>query len=146
MDRSPGRTREGLGVIVLALAVFVGACGGDDAATDDGAPAGSADVTSAQETETEDGADDGTVNGGDSSELVVPLDYLQGEWCNSDGEAWVFEGEIARFGENHDELIGELPVALALAAGSERLLISQSDDEFVVDLQSRELTFTRGRC
>ena len=82
----------------------------------------------------------------DPTELVVPLDYLQGEWCNSDGEAWVFEGETARFGESHDELFGELPVALALAAGSERVLISQSDDRFVVDLQTRELTFTRGRC
>ena len=30
---------------------------------------------------------------GDPSDLVVPLDYLQGEWCNTDGEAWVFDGE-----------------------------------------------------
>ena len=35
---------------------------------------------------------------------------------------------------------------LALAGGSERVLISQSDDEFVLDLQTREVTFTRGRC
>lgn len=128
LDCSPRRTPECLGAIVLAIAVLASACGGAPA---DGDAAN---------------AEDDALAAGDTSELVVPLDYLQGEWCNSDGEAWVFDGETARFGESHDELIGEVPVALALGAGSERLLISQSDDEFVVDLQSRELTFTRGRC
>ena len=122
--------------IGLALALSVSACGSDD------------DVSSPEpsdQTATSAGspADDGLA---DNSDLVVPLDFLQGEWCSSDGEAWLFEGETARFGENHDELIGALPVADALAAGSQRVLISQSDDEFVLDLQTREVTFTRGRC
>lgn len=124
--------------IALALTMLLTACsGGDDASSDDASPQPEVSVI--------DAADD-TLPAGDVSDLVVPLDYLQGEWCNSDGEAWVFEGETARFGENHDELLGELPVGVALAAGSERVLILQSDDEFVVDLQTRELTFTRGRC
>lgn len=127
---------------------MLGACGGDDAADDtagdDAAvPADSSDTS----VEPSDAAADGDdLPAGDPSGLVVPLDYLQGEWCNTDGEAWVFEGETARFGETHDALVGELPVTLALAAGSERVMVSQSDDEFVLDLQVREVTFTRGRC
>ena len=83
---------------------------------------------------------------GDDSDLVVPLDYLQGEWCNSDGEAWLFEGDTARFGESHEDLVGQMPIAGLMAAGSQRVLVSQTDDEFVLDLDSRQLTFTRGGC
>ena len=105
--------------LVVSAAVVLGACGGDDdGASDD------PDVSSDASGATTDGDE---LPAGDPSDLVVPLDYLQGEWCNTDGEAWVFDGETARFGESHDALVGELPVSLALAAGSERVLISQTD-------------------
>ena len=125
-------------LIVVALALGLAACS-DDGDSDSAAPSDQSDSSSA-------GPVDGDSMSEDTNGLVVPLDYLQGEWCNSDGEAWVIDGQTARFGETHDELFGELPVAAALAAGSERSLVSQTNDEFVLDLQTREVTFTRGRC
>ena len=133
-----GRRRTGALALVATMCLV--ACSSDDDGSSDEAPA--------QPEVSDDGAgDDGddAVPAGDTSGLVVPLEYLQGEWCNSDGEAWVIEGETARFGENHDELVGELPVAGAFAGGP-GILISQSDDEFVIDVRTREVTFTRGRC
>ena len=126
-------------VLMLALALSLTACSGGDG---DASPAQPSEQSAATGGEPADDA----LPVGDDSDLVVPLEYLQGEWCNTDGEAWLFEGDTARFGENHDELFGELPVAVALSAGPERVVISQSDNEFVLDLQTREVTFTRGRC
>ena len=130
--------------LVASFALVLGACGGDDDTEGTSATEDDSATVPAEPSDTS--GDDGGLAAGDSSDLVVPLDYLQGEWCNTDGEAWLFEGETARFGETHDALVGELPVTLALAAGSERVLVSQTADEFVLDLQIREVTFTRGRC
>ncbi len=132
-------------LIVLIFAVGLAACS-DDGGSAPAAPADTSATSDQSATSTEAPSDNNVPAVGDNSDLVVPLDYLQGEWCNSDGEAWVFEGETARFGESHDNLFGELPVTAALAAGSERVLVSQVDDEFVLDLQTRQVTFTRGRC
>ena len=137
MLRLPVHRLPQMGALTLVAVVSLVACSSDDDSSSDDASA-PAEVS-------DDGSAGDALPAGDTSGLVAPLDYLQGEWCTSDGEAWVIEGETARFGENHDELIGELPVAGAFVGGP-GVLVSQSADQFVINVAGGELTFTRGRC
>ncbi len=75
----------------------------------------------------------------------MPRDYLQGEWCDSDGQTWVIEGGIVSFDDTTGS-VGELPVDLVFIDNLDVDLISQSDDEFVIGGAGDETTFTRGGC
>lgn len=120
----------------VAAMVLV-ACGGDDGAasptTADGAPVlGSGDGPAIA----------GSV--GDEN-LLVPRDYLQGEWCDTDGQTWTIDGDTARL-EDGSGGAGELPVDLAFIKRPGDTLVSQTDDSFVVESDGAETTFQRGRC
>ncbi|MEZ5166672.1 MAG: hypothetical protein R2695_09320 [Acidimicrobiales bacterium] len=117
--------RRWLGVTIVAFALVVAGCGGDDGDSSSGGSvesnttAGETDGSSDQPDTTTGDEGENAFSVGDDSDLIVPLDYLQGEWCNSDGEAWVVEGETARFGASHDELSGEVPVSVAFVDSPE---------------------------
>ena len=74
-------------LIVVALALVLAACS-DDGASGPAEPSDQSDTSSA-------GPVDDASQSEDNSGLVLPLDYLQGEWCNTDGEAWAIEGPPA---------------------------------------------------
>ena len=129
--------------VALAVAggLVLGACGGDDddpaaaePVSDDG---GSADESSGDGPEIA-----GSVGDDD---LLVPRDYLQGVWCDSDGQTWTIDGDTARFGDGAGG-VGELPVDILFLDGLDESLVSQTDDEFVVAFSGDEVTFTRGGC
>lgn len=77
--------------------------------------------------------------------LLVPRDYLQGVWCDSDGQTWTIEGDTARFDDGSGG-VGEFPVDLAFIARQEDSLVSQTDDEFVIRTAFDEVTYQRGNC
>lgn len=138
---------------VVGLTIGVVGCGGDDDAAD-GAGGGAADApdseageADATDSDLDDEALEELFDDIDESDLLVPLDYLQGEWCDSDGLAWSIEDTTARFGESLDGPVGEVPVILVFHVGPEIDLVSQTDDQFVVDDGIGDpSTFTRGRC
>lgn len=113
---------------VLAL----GACGGDD----DEPAASGADATTP------------SIAGAlDDSDLLLPRDYLQGEWCDSEGKIWSIEGDFARSEDPRTGGVAEgLPIDIVFIDAVDRTLVSQSDDEFVIGDGTSELTFTRGPC
>lgn len=116
-------------IFSVVVTLMIGACGGDDApaASDNGNDVG----------------DRGGPPG--EAELVVPRDYLQGGWCDSDGQSWTIEGDTARF-EDSSGGAGQLPVDLVFIDDVDNELISQTDDEFVAVLAGDEITFSRGTC
>jgi hypothetical protein len=127
-----------LGVVAMVLV----ACGGDD---------GDASPTSAVVRSDTSGSGDGSGEGfeiagsaGDD-DLLVPRDYLQGEWCDSDGQTWTIDGDTVRL-EDASGGAGDFPVDIAFIDGPEETLISQTDDEFVVEYAGDEITFSRGSC
>ena len=126
---------------VAVIGLAVASCGGDDADTS---------PTSAVANEADAGDSGGSAGldiagSVDDSLLLVPRDYLQGEWCASDGETWTIEGDTARF-EDTAGGVAELPVDLAFIDNLDVELVSQSDDEFVIAGFGSETTFTRGAC
>ncbi len=128
--------------MALAAMLALGACSSDD----DDEPA--ADDSAASEESSSDETDDviGDLSSDVSdSDLIVPRDYLQGMWCDSDGENWTIEGETARL-ETQDGGVGEFPLGILFLDTVDVDLISQSDDEFVFGAAGEEVTFTRGAC
>jgi hypothetical protein len=133
-------------VVAVVLAFAVGACGGDD----DGAEpapsetASNADSTGSGDTPVDDG---GGIEGSPADDdLLVPREYLQGEWCDSDGQSWFIEGDTARLEDSGSGGTAELPLDLVFIDGLDVELVSQTDDEFVFGSAEDEVTFTRGRC
>jgi hypothetical protein len=125
-----------LAVVVVAVAVV--GCGGDDDASPTSTVAGEAGS----------GGNGGLDIAGsvDDTNLLVPRGYLQGEWCDSDGQTWKIEGDIARV-EDTSGGVGEVPVDLAFIDNLDIDLVSQSDSEFVIGGGGGEnTTFTRGSC
>ena len=78
------------------------------------------------------------------SDLLVPRDYLQGEWCSSDGQSVTVNGDTVQLEEGGGVM--EAPVDLMFLDGPGGGLVSQTDDEFVVESGGVETTFTRGSC
>ncbi len=125
-----------LAVAVVAVAVV--ACGGDDGDTSPASTvAGEAGSGANGELDVAGSVDD--------TNLLVPRDYLQGEWCDSDGQTWSIEGDIARV-EDTSGGVGEVPVDLAFIDSLDIELLSRSDNEFVLGGSGEETTFTRGGC
>ncbi len=126
-------------VVVMVFGLALGACGDDsDPSPTAGDSTGSGDATSDE--------GDGTEGSAAEDDLLVPRQYLQGEWCDSDGQSWSIEGSTARFGVPGSEATGELPVDLAFINSLDVELVSQTDDEFVFTSGGEEVTFTRGSC
>ncbi|MEZ4501719.1 MAG: hypothetical protein R3C39_03770 [Dehalococcoidia bacterium] len=126
--------------VALALVglLFLGACGGDDAESD----ASEEDSTSTAASATPADSISGSAS---DSDLVVPRDYLQGEWCDSEGQSWTIEGDTARF-EDGSGGVGEFPVDIVFIKGIGVDLIAQTDSEFTFGGGGDEVTFTRGGC
>lgn len=126
---------------MLAIALVVGACGSDD-----DEPTADGSVTSDQDP-SGDSSDDGADIAGsaDDADLLVPRDYLQGAWCDSDGQSWTIEGDAARFVDASGGT-AEFPVDIVFIDGPDESLVSQSDDEFVIMSLGEEITFSRGAC
>lgn len=126
--------------VVAALALSITACGGDDDTVE---PAADAEAGSS--------ADDGSDAGGDiagsldDGDLVVPRDYLQGDWCDGEGQDWSITGDIATLTDASGGT-GEFPLEILFATGVGVELISQSDDRFVFGGGGDEVTFVRGAC
>lgn len=143
-----GRRRS---VIVLwftilgALVLIVAACAGDD---DDAGSAPTDAASDADATGTGTAAPEGPEIEGavGDDDLLVPRQYLQGEWCDSDGNSWSIEGDTARFVESGGGGTAELPVDLAFIDSPDVSLVSQTDDQFVVGSGGDEVTFARGSC
>lgn len=135
------RNRSGV-FIVGFVAMALVACGGDGGGTEPGSAVAQNEPNSG-----------GTVSDGgldiagsvDDSDLVVPRDYLQGEWCSSDGQTLTITGDMVRM-EDQSGGVGEFPVDLAFVDGPGTVLVSQTDVEFVVEFEGAETTFSRGRC
>jgi hypothetical protein len=117
-------------VVVAAAVLVLGACGDDDE------PASNESVPDVVD-------DQGPAI--DEVDLVVPREYLQGEWCDSDGQGWSIEGSTARFDDGAGGA-GEIPIDLLFIDDVENELVSQTDDEFVAILAGDEITFVRGSC
>lgn len=116
---------------VLAGGLLLAACGGDDA---DASPPGNTGDGSPQI--------EGSVSDDD---LLVPRAYLQGEWCDSDGDMWTIEGDTAKL-EDGSGGMAELPVDLVFIDDLDADLVSQTDNEFVISSGGDEISFTRGSC
>jgi len=128
-------------LIVVAAAVLVlGACGENDELV---SSESGRDVVDDRASSDEQLGDQGPVVG--EVDLVVPLDYLQGEWCDSDGQDWSIDGRIAQF-EDGAGGAGEVPIDLVFIDDVENELVSQTDDGFVAILAGDEITFVRGSC
>ncbi len=125
-------------LVAGAVALMLAACGGGD-----GADTPADGVTNHGSTESSAGLDiAGSV---DDADLFVSRDYLQGEWCNSDGQTLTITGDTIRM-EDQSGGVGEFPVDLVFVDGPGAALVSQTDDEFVIESEGAETTFTRGRC
>ncbi len=132
-------------VFAIALGLMVGACGGDD----DPGPAVSEAATEGDSTVSDDPApDDGGEIAGSvtDDDLLMPRQYLQGEWCDSIGNSWIIEGDIARFEESASGGVGEFPVDVLFIDNPDSSLVSQTDDEFVIETRGEEVTYVRGSC
>ena len=77
--------------------------------------------------------------------LLVPRAYLQGQWCDSDGQSWTIDGDTARI-EDTSGGVAVLPIDLAFIDNLDVDLISQTDNEFVIGSMGNQTTFTRGSC
>lgn len=131
--------------LVIAGALALGACGGAEPASDSNSAAdtGSSADTVSSDAPTGNGPDvEGSV---DDDDLLVPRDYLQGVWCDSDGSTWTIDGDTAQF-EDTSGGKGEFPVDLVFVDNLDGGLISQTDAEFVIGNADDQMTFTRGSC
>jgi len=122
--------------LVLVGALVLGACGGDE-------PAADATVGTTSAEGTTDGP--GVERSVDDGDLLVARDYLQGEWCDNDGQTWSIDGDTAKV-ENATGAAAELPVDLVFFDDVESELVSQTDTEFTIVSAGDEITFTRGGC
>ena len=139
VNRQTGSLRRIWIVAVVAGGLVLGACG-DDSEPDESGSAGD-DISSDDA-----GGDAGDIAGSvDDSDLIVPRDYLQGVWCDSDGEMWTIEGDIAELDDGAGGT-GSFPLDVLFLDGPEEVLVSQSDDEFTIDFGDQQITFTRGSC
>ena len=129
-----------LAVFVVA-ALLLGACGGDDDDPSD-TPAPASDDSGSDGSDDDGSQIEGTVA---DDLLIVPRDYLQGEWCDSDGSSWTIEGDVALLQDGSDG-VGEFPVDILFINSPDVELISQTADEFTFASRVEEVTFTRGGC
>lgn len=138
------------GVAVAAVVGLVAAAGGcdDDDATPTSAT-GSAE-TSSGDSESGSVATDVVVADGAVGDegLLVGRDYLQGEWCDSEGQHWTIDGDTARAEDPAGGGAAEFPVEIRFADGPDIDLVSQSDDQFVLGAPGSDatITFRRGAC
>ena len=132
--------------LVLAGGLVLLSCGDDDSS--DGDTSSGEQTVEEAESSSDDSGEDADGSAGDvspgSGNLLVPLDYLQGVWCDSDGTTWTIDGETAQLDDEAGGT-GQLPVGV-LFVDVPGGLVSQSDDEFVFDSRGEEVTFTRGPC
>ena len=145
----PTRTSAFRGLaIAVAFGFALGACGDDDGAapasgdspgdvTDDTGGDTTGDTTPDDDTGIEGSASDG--------DLLVPRDYLQGEWCDSEGDNWSIEGDTATLDDGSGGT-AEFPIDILFIDGADVDLISQTDDQFVFGSEFEQVTFTRGNC
>jgi hypothetical protein len=130
----------GLATLAAALLLATGCSSDDDDAADD-APA---DIDTPTGADASDLGDDLGELAADA-DLVVPRDYLQGEWCDSDGQSWVIEGDNARW-KDATGGSAEVPIGIVFGDGVGIELRSQTDDAFTFGAGGDEVTFTRGSC
>lgn len=130
--------RHRIGAAALVTFTLLGAaCSSDDGANDsDEAAEAGADGDTGDQTDLADITDD--------VDLILPRDYLEGAWCNSDGETWVFDESTVRIDDGAGGS-AEFPLATLLAEGSGIEVVSQADDNFVLAVPD-EITYTRGSC
>ena len=135
------RWRSRLGAAALVVCTLLGAaCSGDDGANDSDEPADAA--TEGDAGDTTDTTDLADITG--DVDLILPRDYLEGEWCTSDGETWVFDDSTVRIDDGAGGS-AEFPLATLLADGSGIEVVSQADDNFVLAIPG-EVTYSRGSC
>ena len=134
--------KKSTALAVVLLVVSTGCSSGDDGSTSPTSAVGQSDNSGSAS-----GIGDGVEIAGSAgdADLLVPRDYLQGEWCDSDNQTWTIDGDTARL-EDASGGVAELPVDLAFIDGPEERLVSQTDDEFVVESAGDEITFRRGAC
>ena len=134
-----------------------------DADSDDGAatettPAAADDgeSDSADESSDEAAESDSTEDSADETEpdetqpapvdgLVASRDYLQGQWCLSDGNTYTVEGDTVRI-LTVQGIEATAPIEAPFSVTANQRMVSQSDDQFVMVLGDEEITFTRGSC
>lgn len=133
----------GLATLAAALLLATGCSSDDDDAADD-RPAGIDTPTGADATDPGDVLNELLNEPPADADLVVPRDYLQGEWCDSDGESWVIEGDTAL---RTDASGGSLEISIGrVFVDRVGELRSQTDDAFTFGAGDEERTFTRGSC
>ena len=130
------RSRIGAGALVVCT-LLGAACSSDDGAND-------SDETADAATEGDVGDQTDLADITEDVDLILPRDYLEGEWCTSDGETWVFDDDTVRIDDGAGGS-AEFPVATLLAAGSGIEVVSQADDNFVLAVPD-EVTYSRGSC
>lgn len=142
--------------VAIAFGFALGACGDDGGAssTPVDPPGDVTDDTGGGTTDDTGGGttgdttpDDGTGTEGSASDedLVVPRAYLQGEWCDSEGDNWSIEGDTATLDDGSGGT-AEFPIGILFIDGVDVDLISQTDDQFVFGSEFEQVTFTRGSC
>lgn len=135
--------------VVAVLVLAAGACGDDssdvvptDAAGDsDPSEGDSGDGDSSSD---DSGEDDDLAGALGDSELFVSREYLQGEWCDDEGNSYSIDGDIAVI-EDGSGGVAEFPIDL-LFIRLPGIDVDQSDNEFSLSDGESSQTFTRGSC
>ena len=136
---------RGLAVLLAGGLTLLG-CGDDDSSDASETANGAVvdDSTSDAPDASDVSGDDAAVDAGGGGGLIVPLDYLQGEWCDHEGTTWSIDGETAQLDDGSGG-VGEMPINV-LFVDVPGALISQDADSFVFMSGPDEVTFTRGAC
>lgn len=126
-----------MGAALVVFTLLGAACSSDDGANNsDEAPDVGSDGGAGDQTDLADITED--------VDLILPREYLVGEWCNSDGETWVFDESTVRIDDGAGGS-AEFPLATLLAESSGIEVVSQADDNFVLAVPD-DITYTRGSC
>lgn len=135
-----GAVRRSMSVLFAVVIVMsMSACGGEDGG-EEGQP-DTSDVAGASNEETT--ALSGSGDAGSGTYFGGALDdpYLAGEWCDSQGLTWVFEGSEATVGSG----AGGNPTDRYFSEPGASF-VSKDDDSFVIAQLGEEVEFTRGPC
>ena len=134
--------------LVFAGGLVLIACGNDDSSDDDTSSDAQTTVEELDSSSDDSGDAGGNASSGDAtsggSNLLVPLDYLQGTWCDNEGTTWTIDGETAQLDDGAGGT-GQMPINV-LFLDVPGALVAQSDNEFVFNSGGDEVTFTRGSC
>lgn len=113
--------------LLVAMSLAMAACGGGDGQADSGVTA-VPEPTSAEDS-----------GGGGTSSLSAT--YLDGEWCSSEGIGYSVDGESVKVDFGNSVLDSSIQQTFG-----NKTVVSQGDDQFVIEEAGEEVTFTRGTC